>query len=126
MVIQARRQLLLTLSGLLHEYLSLGSVRESIPENSEDALASMGSCQLLTCLVLFICYHVLSITAWYSHINLGYSYFIDLLHIVLSFYEHKKICLMLPCFTFILFRSVNNFLMTGPKVIDYYNMSVKQ
>lgn len=80
--IRARRQLLLSLSGLLHQYLRLGSLKEGIPEDSEVVLASMGSCQLLTSLVLFLCCHLLSTAAWYSHIDLGCSYFIDLLEVI--------------------------------------------
>ncbi|XP_060782891.1 protein Wnt-8a-like isoform X2 [Neoarius graeffei] len=45
-------------------YLRLGSLKEGIPEDSEVVLASMGSCQLLTSLVLFLCCHLSSTAAW--------------------------------------------------------------
>lgn len=61
--VQAASQLSLSLSGYLAQFLQKSSLGEP-----EDLSASMGSCQLLTSLVLSMCCHVLSTTAWYIHI----------------------------------------------------------
>ncbi|KAM9470676.1 protein Wnt-8a-like [Clarias gariepinus] len=55
------------MEGFCRKYLSLVLLEEGIREDSVNELASMGSCQLLTSLVLSVCCHVLSTTAWYMN-----------------------------------------------------------
>lgn len=111
---QALSQLSPSLPGYPSQCLCLGS--QQAGDIEESGVATMNPCQLFASLVMSMCCHILSTTAWYifynifktSHLIIWYSiYFITvILTTNLSIF-----------FLLLSSRSVNNFLMTGPKVI---------